>query len=205
MKGKILLIISLGFCVAATGLIPAVAESPAGARVRTMLDQVMAIQTDPQLQGTGHREERRVAIKKIIGENFYFDAMARQSLGPYWEKLSEKERSQFKSIFQDLFQESYTKLVLDFLKREKVVYAEEDLQPGRALIKTTLVRVNEEIPVDYSMTLVQGQWLVEDVTIDGVSVVRNYRQSFTRVIQTESYKSLLQKMRLQQKAIEKPS
>lgn len=205
MKGKILLIISLGFCVAATGLIPAVAESPAGARVRTMLDQVMAIQTDPQLQGTGHREERRVAIKKIIGENFYFDAMARQSLGPYWEKLSEKERSRFKSIFQDLFQESYTKLVLDFLKREKVVYAEEDLQPGRALIKTTLVRVNEEIPVDYSMTLAQGQWLVEDVTIDGVSVVRNYRQSFTRVIQTESYKSLLQKMRLQQKAIEKPS
>ncbi len=205
MKGKILLIISLGFCVAATGLIPAVAESAAGARVRTMLDQVMAIQTDPQLQGTGHREERRVAIKKIIGENFYFDAMARQSLGPYWEKLSEKERSQFKSIFQDLFQESYTKLVLDFLKREKVVYAEEDLPPGRALIKTTLVRVNEEIPVDYSMTLVQGQWLVEDVTIDGVSVVRNYRQSFTRVIQTESYKSLLQKMRLQQQAIEKPS
>ncbi len=205
MKGKILLIISLGFCVAATGLIPAVAESPAGARVRTMLDQVMAIQTDSQLQGTGHREERRVAIKKIIGENFYFDAMARQSLGPYWEKLSEKERSQFKSIFRDLFQESYTKLVLDFLKREKVVYAEEDLQPGRALIKTTLVRVNEEIPVDYSMTLAQGQWLVEDVTIDGVSVVRNYRQSFTRVIQTESYKSLLQKMRLQQKAIEKPS
>jgi phospholipid transport system substrate-binding protein len=65
--------------------------------------------------------------------------------------------------------------------------------------------VNEEIPVDYSLTLVQEQWLMDDVTIDGVSIVRNYQRSFTRVIQRESYKSLLQKMRLQQQAIEKPS
>ncbi len=187
------------------GVVPATGEPAPGSRVRAMLEQVMAIQTDPRLQAAAHREQRRAAIKKIIAENFSFDGMARQSLGPHWDKLNETERAQFKTLFQDLFQEAYTKLVLDFLKREKVVYAEEDLQPGRALIKTTLVRINEEIPVDYSMIQAQGQWLVDDVTIDGVSVVRNYRQSFTRVIQTESYKSLLQKMRLQQRAIEKPS
>ncbi len=62
-----------------------------------------------------------------------------------------------------------------------------------------------ENPVDYSFTLVQGQWAVDDVAIDGVSIIRNYRQSFTRVIQRESVQSLLKKMRLQQQAIEKPS
>ncbi len=96
-------------------------------------------------------------------------------------------------------------MVLDFLKREKILYTQEELREGQALIKTTIVRVNEEIPVDYSLTLVQGQWLVHDVTIDGVSIVRNYRQSFSRVIQRESFQSLLKKMRLQQQAIEKPS
>ncbi len=205
MKRKILFLLLCGFCLSAVRLSPAAAESPAGSRVRAMLDQVMAIQTDPQLQGAESREQRRTAIKKIIGENFNFDAMAHQSLGPYWDKLKDSERSQFKAVFQDLFQESYTKLVLDFLRREKVLYNQEDVQPGRALIKTTLVRVNEEIPVDYSLTPAQGQWFVDDVTIDGVSIVRNYRHSFTRVIQTESYKSLLQKMRLQQQAIERPS
>jgi phospholipid transport system substrate-binding protein len=206
MKGKTLLIyVFCSVCLFAIRPGSAAADQAAVTRVRSMLEQVMTIQTDPQLQGTEHREQRRIAVKKIIGENFYFDSMARQSLGPYWDKLKDSERSQFKAIFQDLFQESYTKLVLDFLRREKVVYNQEDLQPGRALIKTTLVRLNEEIPVDYSMILVQGQWLVDDVTIDGVSIARNYRQSFTRVIQTESYKSLLQKMRLQQRAIEKPS
>jgi phospholipid transport system substrate-binding protein len=204
MKLKISLAIL--FCLASLGFanMRSHAETPA-ARVQGMLEQVMAIQTDPQLQGPAFREERRTAIKKIIAQNFDFAAMARQSLGPYWEKLNDAERVEFKALFQDLFQESYTKLVLDFLKREKVLYNKEELHQGRALIQTTLVRVNEEIPVDYSLTLVQEQWLVDDVTIDGVSIVRNYQRSFTRVIQRESYKSLLQKMRLQQQAIEKPS
>jgi phospholipid transport system substrate-binding protein len=194
------------FCLISLGLqnIRSHAETPA-ARVQGMLEQVVAIQTHPQLQGPAFREERRTAIKKIIAQNFDFAAMARQSLGPYWEKLNDAERVEFKALFQDLFQESYTKLVLDFLKREKVLYNKEELHQGQALIQTTLVRVNEEIPVDYSLTLVQEQWLVDDVTIDGVSIVRNYQRSFTRVIQRESYKSLLQKMRLQQQAIEKPS
>jgi len=204
MKVKISLTVL--FCLISLGFqnMPSYAETPA-ARVQSMLEQVMTVQTDPQLQGPAFREERRIAIKKIIARNFDFETMARQALGPYWEKLNEAERVEFKALFQDLFQGSYTRLVLDFLKREKVLYNKEEHHQGQALIQTTLIRVNEEIPVDYSLTFVQEQWLVDDVTIDGVSIVRNYRRAFTQVIQRESYKSLLQKMRLQQQAIEKPS
>ena len=198
--------IALLLCLVSLGFrnVQSSAETPTG-RVRAMLQEVMAIQTHPQLQGPEFRNQRRTAIKRIIGQNFHFGAMARQALGDYWEKLNGDEGAEFKAIFQDLFQESYTKLVLDFLKQEKILYNKEESHRDQVLVKTTLIRVNEEIPVDYSLGLVQGQWLVEDVFIDGVSIVRNYQRSFTRVIQQESYKSLLQKMRLQQKAVEKPS
>jgi len=179
------------------------AETPSE-RVRGIMEEVMAIQTNPQLQGKAFRNQQRAAIKKIIGQNFHFDAMAKKALDTYWEKLNEAERADFKGIFRELFQDSYTKLVLDFLKREKILYTREKLDHDQALIKTTIIRVNEDIPVDYSLALVQGQWLVEDVAIDGVSIVGNYRRSFTRVIKQESYESLLKKMRLQEKAIEKP-
>ncbi|HLA27350.1 MAG TPA: ABC transporter substrate-binding protein [Syntrophales bacterium] len=179
------------------------AETPAE-RVRNILEEVMIIQTNPQHKGPIFRNQQRAAIKKIIGQNFYFDAMVKKALDTYWEKLNEAERADFKGIFQELFQDSYTKLVLDFLKREKILYTQEKLGHDQALIKTTLVRVNEEIPVDYSLALVQGQWLVEDVAIDGVSIVGNYQRSFIRVIKRESYESLLKKMRLQQRAIENP-
>ncbi len=183
---------------------PGFAEAPTG-RVRAMLEEVMAVQTDSRLQGPESRNDRRVAIKKIISHNFHFDSMTRNALGAHWEKLREAERAEFKGLFQDLFLESYTKLVLDFLKRETILYNGEEAGQERARVKTTIARVNEEIPVDYALTWVKERWLVEDVSIDGVSILGNYRQSFARIIQRESYKSLLEKMRLQRQAMEKSS
>jgi phospholipid transport system substrate-binding protein len=172
--------------------------------VRTMLEEVMAIQTDPKLQGPEFRNTRRAVIKKIIAENFYFDEMAKQSLSQHWEELSGTKRSEFKAIFQDLFQDSYTRLVLDFLRQEKILYTKEDIRPNQAMVKTTILRMNEEIPVDYLLSRVEEKWLVHDVKIDGVSIIENYKKSFSRVIKQESYESLLRKMRIQQQAIEKP-
>ncbi len=173
--------------------------------VRRMLERVMTVQTDPRLQGRDHRNQRREDIKKIIAQNFNFDLMAQQAIGSYWQKLNEAEQREFTDIFRDLFQDSYTKLVLDFLKRENILYTKEELLQDQALVKTKIIRTNEAIPVDYSLILVRGKWLVKDVSIDGVSIVGNYRKSFTRVIQRESYPALLSKMRLQRKAVEKSS
>jgi len=179
------------------------AEETPMARVKAILDEVMSVQNNPKLQGQDNRDQRRIQIKKVIGQNFYFENMARESLGTYWEKLNANQRKEFVGLFQDLFQDSYTKLVLDFLKREKILYQNEEVKDDKALVNTTIVRMNENIPVDYSLVLVQGKWLVRDVAIDKVSIVRNYQKSFTRTIQRESYKSLLKKMRQQQRAIEK--
>jgi phospholipid transport system substrate-binding protein len=204
MKAKIFLIMML----AALFIVFQVIRCEAGAAVelvRTLLEEVMMIQTDPQLQGQNLRNTRRVAIKKIIVQNFYFDSMAKEALGKYWEELSEPKRAEFKTIFQDLFQESYSRLVLDFLGREKILYTKEDIGQDQAMVKTTIFRVNEEIPVDYFLMPARDKWLIHDVKIDGVSIVENYKKSFSRVIKQESYESLLRKMRLQQQAIEKPS
>jgi phospholipid transport system substrate-binding protein len=171
--------------------------------VRSILEEVMAIQTNPQLRGGAFRKEKRMAIKNIIAKNFHFDAMAKQALGRHWQALSEAKRLEFKALFQDLFQDSYTKLVLDFLGREKILYTGEASNQNKASVKTTIVRMNEEIPVDYSLGAIGQRWLVEDVAIDGVSIVQNYRRSFSRVIRQETYEGLLKKMRLQQQAIEK--
>jgi phospholipid transport system substrate-binding protein len=174
-------------------------------RVKSILEEVMAIQTDPQFQGQKFRDEKRIAIKKIIAQNFYFDAMVKQSLGQHWQALNEAKRSEFKVIFEDLFQESYTRLVLDFLGREKILYHKEEIRQNHATVKTAIVRISEEISVDYSLAAVGQKWLIEDVAIDGVSIIQNYQKSFSRVIQQESIEGLLKKMRLQQQSIKRTS
>jgi phospholipid transport system substrate-binding protein len=190
-------------CLVLSGLFyyaPCYGATP-GERVHVMLDKVMSIQSDPHLQGEKFKAERRAAIKAIIAKNFDFDRMAEGSLRSYWEKLDGKQRADFKGVFTDLFQDSYTRLVLNFLKKEKILYTDEEVQKKEAVVKTVILRTQEQIPVDYLLTPSKEGWLVYDVTIDGVSIVENYQKSFARVIKRESYKALFEKMRLQQEAI----
>lgn len=171
--------------------------------VRAMLDEVMAIQNDPKLEGPQSRDARRDLIKKVILKNFDFDDMAKDSLGPVeWGRLSPTQRTEFTSVFQDLFLDSYSRLVLDFLKKEKIEYRGQEPNQGRMIVKTIISRADDRIPVDYlsSPRDGRGAWSMQDVTIDGVSIVANYRRSFSRVIREESYSGLLRKMRIQQKA-----
>ena len=173
--------------------------------VKRMLDQVISIQTDPQIQAHEFRNKRRIAIKKIVANNFDFDMMSEKVLEDFRTKLNDTQWAEFKATFRDLFLDSYTRLVLDFLKQEKVRYIEEDMGQGGALVKTAIIRFNDEISVDYFLTSAEKGPLVYDVKIDGVSIVENYRKSFSRVIKHKSYETLLKKMHIQQQIIEKDS
>src|SRR5208337_2833481 len=162
--------------------------------VRKMLDEVMAVQSDPAPQDQPSRAARRADIRKVILKNFDFDEMARQALGHQWGSLDGARRAEFKSVFQDLFLDSYSRLVLDFLKKEKITYIGEVNAEDRVTVRTVIQRVNEEIPVDYVLARGGGGLQIRDVSIDGVSIVANYQKSFARVIKQESYESLLKKM-----------
>jgi len=173
---------------------------PATDSVRSMLEEVMKIQNNQGLAGNEMKNTRRELIRKVILKNFDFGGMATEALGPeQWKALTGSQRSEFRSVFQDLFLDSYSRLVLDFLRKEKIEYGSEDNSGGKTIVKTAIQRLGDRIPVDYLLADMDSGWLVSDVTIDGVSIVQNYRKSFSRVIRQESFSGLLKKMRLQQK------
>jgi len=172
--------------------------------VRMMLDEVMAIQTDPNLQGTVNIDKRRVAIKKIIASNIAFQAMSVYALGNHWPQLTPLEQKDFSAIFKDLFVDSYARMVLNFIKQEKVLFNKEEKVKDHFLVKTEIIRTNDKITVDYTLAPYNSGWLISDIKVDGVSIAGNYRSAFARVIKKKSFQVLLEKMRLQQKAVRQP-
>lgn len=171
-------------------------------QVRRILDEVMAIQSNPQLAGDTHRPERKKRIQDILAKNFDMDRMAKDALGGYWQKLDAKQQAEYSAVFHDLFQDSYTRLVLDFLTQEKIRYSPAESKNGEALVKTVILRQDANIQVDYLLAPINSGWRIHDVTIDGVSIVRKYEDAFSRVIRLKSYDGLLEKLRLQQRAIQ---
>jgi phospholipid transport system substrate-binding protein len=190
-------IISLALIAFSGWTRPARAETPT-AYVRGILDQVMGLQNDPA-QATQARSQ---AIHKIIERNFDFALMAKDSLGPAYERLSGGQRQEFIQTFSYLFQDSYTRLVLNFLKKENIQYGRELPQNDKARVDTAIVRTNENIPVTYLMHAAPQGWILYDVMVDGVSILQNYKTQFAQVIHTKSFEFLLNKMQEQRRAIQ---
>lgn len=161
----------------------------------------MEIQTRPDLAGDANRKQRATLVQKLIADNFLSEEMARESIRGHWDKLSAGQHSEFRSLFTALFQDSYSRMVLNFLQQENIEYRGESSDGRGKVVKTVIMRSNEHIPVDYHVVQKGSRWMIRDVDIDGVSIVDNYRNSFQRAIQKGSVDGLLQKMRVQRQAI----
>jgi phospholipid transport system substrate-binding protein len=177
------------------------AETPT-AYVKSLMDKVLAIQNNPALAGEAHKAERARAIREIIRQSFDFDRMAQISLGPAYGRVGAGARREFVDTFTFLFQDSYTRMVLNYLKQETVKYHQEQITANDAKVKTSLIRANETIPVDYLMRRAGQAWLLYDVIVDGVSILENYKTQFAQVIRSHSFEYLLNRMKTQRKAIQ---
>ncbi len=179
---------------------PLRAQSGATDQVRSVLDKAMDIQTKPELQGPEHRAERAAQIRKLISENFLSAEMARESLAGYWEKLPAKQREQYQRLFTGIFTDSYSRRVLDFLKRETIEYPGETPEGKFVKVSTVIMRANEHIPVDYILEHKSRKWMIRDVIIDGVGTVETYRNGFGGFLRKHSFDALIQRMAVQKKA-----
>ena len=135
-------------------------------------------------------------VEDIVLPRFDFQRMSRLVLGKFWRRASEQEQQQFVNEFRQLLVRTYGTALLQFSGQE-IKYLPMRLAPG-----ATDVTVNTEvknpgappIPIDYSLYLIDDEWKVYDVSIDGVSLVSNYRSSFNAEIRRYTLAGLIQKL-----------
>ena len=167
-------------------------------QLKETVDKVIEVSKDKNLKKPSRAVERRKAIRKLISERFDFEEMAKRSLAIYWQQRTPQERAEFVPLYTDLLERSYMKKIEDY-DDEKVVYIDEVLDGSYAVVKTRIVtRRNGEIPVDYRLLAKGKKWEIYDVSIEGVSVVNNYRSQFNKIIRTSSYQDLVKKMKNKQ-------
>lgn len=132
-------------------------------------------------------------VEQIVLPHFDFGAMSASVLGKHWRTANEDQRTRFSQEFKVLLVRTYAKALVDNMER-KIVY-----QPLRAADGATDVTVRTEIPQDggfplpinYSMELKDGAWKVYDVDIDGISLVKNYRTTFSNEVKQDGVDALI--------------
>ncbi len=169
------------------------ASSPTEA-VKETIDQVLSVLGDQDLKASGRETERRKKLEVIIGKRFDYEEMAKRTLAATWKKLSAEKQTEFVSLFQQFLSQSYAGNI-DGYSGEQVEYLKERLKGDFAEVQTKVVSSKVQIPLDYRLLKKNERWGVYDVIIDGVSLTKNYRGQFSRIIKSASFEGLLEKLR----------
>ena len=175
-------------------------------QLRDGVDRVFKILRDPDLRGDTQINQRRTAMSKAAGEIFDFGDMAKRALGQHWDPRTSAERGEFVRLFTALIQRSYVAKVDQHDVATKMTFRGETVDDDYAVVLTTIPLSNgNKMPLDYRMHNTRDHWQVYDLSIDGISLVANYRAQFNKVIRTTSYAALVTKLKSQQAEFSAPS
>lgn len=183
-------LIALVVSAVAASSLPALAGPDPRQTIETMLKEALTLLRDKELKKKPL--ERRKRIREIADRAFDWEAMARSSIGHYWRDLPPTQRTQFVNVFKDLIAKQYMNDVDRFQGNEDVQIVSAAPKDDLFIVKTHLITTsNEKVPMDYTLHKVNGNWQIEDLSIENVSMVKHYRQSFKRFLVNKSFAELL--------------
>jgi phospholipid transport system substrate-binding protein len=163
-------------------------------QLRGSIDLVLKIVTDPELKKEAKTAERRKRIREVVNQIVDVTEISQRCLGRHWQARTPAEREKFVALFGDLLENAYISKIESY-SGEKIQYPGDVIEGELAIVKTRIVTKQEtEIPVDYRMFLKDGRWAVYDVSIEGISLIGNYRTQFNAVIQRSGYPDLVAKL-----------
>lgn len=174
---------------------------PPSDALRAAFGDANTILTDPTSER--HPLERLGAIRALFGSVFDFRGAAERSLGAQWQANSVAEQNEFTRLFAEFMQRGFVYWLASVADVDThgagvtVHFLKESVERETATVQIAVVgRAGRLIPVIYDLVYRDRRWMVRDVTIEGVSLVANYRAQFDRVIRSSSYPELIQRMRL---------
>jgi phospholipid transport system substrate-binding protein len=141
----------------------------------------------------------RVLADKYLLPNFDIDYAARLVLGKHWRTATEAQRKRFIDAFYQSLMRNYGDAISEFTAdRLTLLPFKGDLASGVATVRTEVKRANgTPVPVNYSMRATPKGWKAWDVTIEGISYVKNYRTDFGAEIEQKGIDAVIQRLESQ--------
>ena len=142
------------------------------------------------------KDEQIATIGAEIDKIFDFKELSRRTLGKQWKKMSAEQQTEFVGLFRELLQGVYADRLLAYSDQKVLFDKEIMLKKGRAEVQSYLQTADgKKIPLFYRLTDKSGSWKVYDIIIEGVSMVKNYRTQFRKIISKDSPEKLLEVLR----------
>jgi phospholipid transport system substrate-binding protein len=176
----------------ATSFVHAEEDSP-DALIRQVTEEVLAVvRQDKDIQGGDTEKAIRLVEAKVL-PHFDFQRMTALAMGREWRKATAGQQKQRADEFRTLLVRTYSNALTGY-KDETVSYKQTRMQPGdtEATVRSEISQPGgKPIRLDYSVEKQPDGWKVYDVVVAGVSLVTNYRDTFTQEVRANGVDGLI--------------
>jgi phospholipid transport system substrate-binding protein len=132
-------------------------------------------------------------VSGASSSRFDFPEMAKVSLGTEWYRRTPQEQTEFVKLFADFLQKAVVSRIEP--DSNKITYPDDRVDESYAKVGSKLQTPRgEEIKIDYMLCRLQSGWKIYDLIVEDVSLVKNYRAQFNRVISKSSYEALVHRI-----------
>ena len=144
-------------------------------------------------------KQLRALVDRHLLPNFDVDYAARLVLGKNWRTATEAQRKRFIDAFYQSLMRNYGDAIVEFkADKLKILPFRGDPASGSATVRTEITRDNgTPVPVNYSMRATPQGWKAWDVTIEGISYVKNYRTDFGAQAEKEGLEAVIKRLETQ--------
>ena len=174
------------------------------ALAKKVTDEVLTIlRSDKDIQSGNTRKVYDLVEAKVL-PHFNFSRMTRLAVGAPWRQANPAQQQSLTNEFRMLLVHTYASAFAQY--RDQTI----EYRPLKMAAADTEVTVQsrikqsgggDPIEVNYSMEKSDQGWKVYDVVIAGVSLVQNYRSTFTNEIQKNGIDGLIASLTTKNKTL----
>jgi phospholipid transport system substrate-binding protein len=130
---------------------------------------------------------------EIVLPHFDFERMSALALGKHWRRATAAQKQRFPQEFRALLMRTYATALNEFTDETIVMLPlRDDPDSGDVTVHTEIQRAaGPAIPVSYRLYEQDGTWKVYDIKIEGISLVANYRSSFSSQVRRHGLDGLI--------------
>lgn len=172
-----------------TSSLPAAATLTPSDQVKQTVGSILEVLQNPDLDAG----QRRDQVRDIVRQRFDYESMSQVILATNWRQATPSQREQFINLFRELLEQTYFS-AMDSYNNQQVRMGRERQRGKLAVVHTYITSANKEVPVSYKLRLRDNGWYAYDVTVDGISLVSNYRTSFRNLVKQRGMEGLLSEL-----------
>ena len=141
-------------------------------------------------------KDKREQLEKLALNAVDVAGLAKYTLGQERKNLSDKQISEFVSTFKVFFSKNLSNKLKDYSDQEVKVMGSKKISDNYVLVNSKIVSLKDkqEIAVDWRVFLVDGNLIIRDLVVEGLSLARTQREEFASIIANKKFEGLIQSL-----------